>query len=101
MARRPVLTNPKGSPPPVAEGPKAQPVGTGVPVEPGRGEPVDRPLELPERGPATTNAAGYPLEYVSVDTWISRPDLGPGCRTFVVAGHAIPPGLEGYTRTPA
>jgi hypothetical protein len=61
----------------------------------------DRPIDLPERGPASPNAEIPVPESVSVDTWIERPDLAPGSRTFIAAGDRIPFGLESFPRTPA
>lgn len=61
----------------------------------------DKPIHLPNRGPAIAEAATPARITVTVDTWIARPDLAPGNRTFVVAGDNVPIGLEGYTRTPA
>jgi hypothetical protein len=66
-----------------------------------REQPVDKPIEQPERGPATETAVPPPRVGVDVDTLVSRPDLGPGCRTFVAAGDRVPAGLEGFPRTPA
>jgi hypothetical protein len=64
-------------------------------------EPVtDPPIQRPERGPATPGATAPTPVYVEVDTWIDRPDLPPGNRTFVAAGDRVPPDLIGYPRTP-
>lgn len=65
------------------------------------GRKLDRPIRLPERGPASPNADIPTQERVDVDTWIERPDLAPGNRTFVAAGDRIPFGLESFPRTPA
>jgi hypothetical protein len=65
-------------------------------------EPVtDPPIQRPERGPATAGATAPTPVYVEVDTWIERPDLPAGNRTFVAAGDYVPAPLVGYPRTPA
>jgi hypothetical protein len=69
-------------------------VGAGV-------DPFDRQIHLPERGPATATAGQPARVSVSVDTLITRVDLGPNCKTFVAAGTLIPFGLEGLPRAPA
>jgi hypothetical protein len=57
---------------------------------------------LPERGPATTDAAIPQRAYVDVDTLVIRTDLpGGNVRTFVAARTAIPVGLESLPRVPA
>lgn len=62
---------------------------------------VDRPIELPERGPGTETVSGPARVRVDVDTWVERPDLAPSNRTFVAAGDLVPVGLESYPRGPA
>jgi hypothetical protein len=65
------------------------------------GRKLDRPIDLPERGPAGELADIPVQERVSVDTWIERPDLATGNRTFIAAGGRVPFGLESFPRTPA
>jgi hypothetical protein len=62
---------------------------------------TDKPTAQPDRGPATADAQPPARVRVDVDTLVSRPDLGPGARTFVAAGQLIPVGLESYQRTAA
>jgi hypothetical protein len=64
-------------------------------------DPADRVLDNPERGPSSPNAAGPARASVSVDTLITRTDLGPGVHTLVIAGQLIPIGLENFPRQPA
>ncbi|MFB6775563.1 hypothetical protein [Streptomyces sp. NPDC056337] len=40
-------------------------------------------------------------ETVDTDTLVARPDLGPGCSTFVVAGDTIPRHLADHDRRDA
>lgn len=67
----------------------------------GKQKITDKPIQAPERGPATEDAAIPARVSVEVDTLITRADLGPTCTTFVAAGQNIPVGLESYPRTPA
>lgn len=78
----------------------ADPGSPTVGVEAGD-DPRDRPVDEPERGPATVDAQPPARITVAVDTYIQRPDLGPNVRTFVAAGDQIPAGLEGHSRAPA
>lgn len=73
-------------------------------------DPADKPIDQPERGPATPVAAEPVRVRVDVDTLIERPDLASHNisdeyeatpTTLVLAGELIPVGLEGYPRSPA
>jgi hypothetical protein len=99
MARRPGLTKQPTKRARVAkhERPPA-PLGGGAE---GGEDPEDKPIDQPERGHATADAAFPARESVAVDTLITRADLGPGRFTFVAAGTLVPLGLEGYPRQPA
>jgi hypothetical protein len=67
-----------------------------------RADRFDKPMLLPERGPATANAAVPPRIIVDEDTYVIRSDLpGGNCRTFVAARTAVPVGLESFPRVPA
>jgi hypothetical protein len=76
---------------------------------PGGEDPEDKPIEEPERGPATAEAQAPERVRVEVDTLVERPGLDSGAEdpdrdksyTFVAAGDLIPYGLEGYPRAPA
>jgi hypothetical protein len=83
-------------PPPVAKpvAPPAAGAEAGI-------DPIDLPIDLPERGPGTTDAAAPVRVQVTVNTLITRADLGPGRFTFVAALDMIPIGLEGLPRAPA
>jgi hypothetical protein len=60
-------------------------------------------LVIPEGNGKTTLTSGIALYFLEhyPNTLVSRPDLGPGRFTFVVAAELIPVGLEGYPRSPA
>lgn len=84
---------------------KPKPIAQAVPVpvagiESGD-DRVPRQLDYPERGDATADAVPPARVSVSVNTLITRTDLGPGRSTFVAAGDLIPTGLEAFPRAPA
>jgi hypothetical protein len=68
------------------------------PLWPGESEVFDRPIMLPERGPATADAAIPAPVLVDVNTLVVRTDLGANRFTFVAANTAVPAGLEGFAR---
>jgi hypothetical protein len=104
MARRPGLTKQPTERARVAkhEGPPAPLAGAEDGDEGDEAAPNTTPGGTnPERGAATNDANVPPRESVSVNTLITRTDLGPNVHTFVAAGTLIPLGLEGYPRQPA
>jgi hypothetical protein len=65
------------------------------------GDRFDPPMMLPERGPATTDAAIPARVFVDVNTLVVRTDLGPNRFTFVAAHTQVPASLVGFSRVPA
>jgi hypothetical protein len=59
-------------------------------------EPDSPPIENPERGPAIDLADEPQKVFVSVNTFIPRPDLGPNAYTFVAASERVPPEAVPY-----
>lgn len=78
---------------------KAAAVGIGAAGD--EPDPDDKPIDEPERGPATAVAAEPARVSVTVDTLVTRPDLGANTFTFVGAGELVPVGLENFPRVPA
>lgn len=86
----------------MATKPKTQPI---EPIEDAvAGDDLDGFLDGAEPDDALRHARRgrvRQVERAETDLYIARPDLGPGIRTFVRAGGAIPPGIADLPRTPA
>jgi hypothetical protein len=96
VARRPALSKR-----PARQAVRRKPEPAALAGAEGGEDPEDKPIDQPERGPATADAAFPARESVSVNTLIVRADLGPGVYTLVVGGELIPLGLESLPRVPA